>query len=100
MVQDRGQSGIVVEKCTPRSYVIHTDTGSYRRNRVQINKIPPPPPAAATSPAKPTPVPVPPSPKLPSPQTANTAEGTGTSKVYTRSGRQSKPSSRLKDYVP
>nr|XP_040567953.1 uncharacterized protein K02A2.6-like [Lepeophtheirus salmonis] len=42
VIPDRRQSGIVIGNSTPRSYIIETDTGSYRRNRVHLNKMPSP----------------------------------------------------------
>uniref|UniRef100_A0A0K2U5P2 RETRotransposonlike family member (Retr1)like [Saccoglossus kowalevskii] n=1 Tax=Lepeophtheirus salmonis TaxID=72036 RepID=A0A0K2U5P2_LEPSM len=37
VILDRRQSGIVIGNLTPRSYMIETDTGSYRRNRTHLN---------------------------------------------------------------
>uniref|UniRef100_A0A0K2V0G6 RETRotransposonlike family member (Retr1)like [Saccoglossus kowalevskii] n=1 Tax=Lepeophtheirus salmonis TaxID=72036 RepID=A0A0K2V0G6_LEPSM len=39
VIPDRRQSGIVIRNSTPRSYIIETDTGSYRRNRVLLSKM-------------------------------------------------------------
>ena len=38
---DRSQYGTVVSKHTDRSYIVETPSGEYRRNRVQLNKLPP-----------------------------------------------------------
>nr|XP_040578314.1 uncharacterized protein K02A2.6-like [Lepeophtheirus salmonis] len=42
VIPDRRQSGIVIGNSTPRSYIIETDTGSYKRNRAHLNKMPSP----------------------------------------------------------
>ena len=39
-IKDRKQEGLVQSQVTPRSYVIHTPNGEYRRNRSQVNKLP------------------------------------------------------------
>jgi hypothetical protein len=63
-VPDRKESGKVVSQLSPRSYVIKTSTGAFRRNRSHMNKLPPagqpaaepqavqtPPPSAQTQPS-------------------------------------------------
>ena len=39
-VKDKNQFGVVDKQLTPRSYVVNTPQGKYRRNRIQLNKIP------------------------------------------------------------
>ena len=39
-IRDRKQYGLVKSQVSPRSYNVETDTGIYRRNRVQFNKMP------------------------------------------------------------
>ena len=38
---DRSQFGTEVSKHTDRAYIVETPSGEYRRNRVQLNKLPP-----------------------------------------------------------
>ena len=44
-LKDRQQQGTVVKQVHPRSYQVETPSGTYRRNRSHINKLPPPSPA-------------------------------------------------------
>ena len=41
-IPDRKQFGTVQQEVHPRSYTVQTPTGTYRRNRVQMNRVPPP----------------------------------------------------------
>ena len=39
-INDRKQSGVIKDQVHPRSYIVSTPTGDYRRNRIMLNKIP------------------------------------------------------------
>ena len=73
-IKDREQEGVIERQLTPRSYSVKTPTGSYRRNRRVLNKIPPSlpasvPPSLPASVPPSLPVSVPPSPPKPLQQT-------------------------------
>ncbi|XP_014661923.1 PREDICTED: uncharacterized protein K02A2.6-like [Priapulus caudatus] len=88
----RQETGVVDNKVHDRSYVVNTPTGQFRRNRVQINKLP-----ETDSPDSPPP-------RLESPPAWERKLASGGSSVarepptyVTRSGRVSKPNPRYAD---
>jgi len=87
-IPDRKETGIIQSQVHPRSYEVTTGQGEYRRNRVQLNKLPPtedtdhvPSPPVMSSPGR---TPQSPVTSAPSPR---------------RSGRTRTPPSYLKDFV-
>jgi hypothetical protein len=110
-IRDRKQSGVVKNQYSPRSYQIETDTGVYRRNRVQVNKMPvnsvppdkldsaPPSTVMATPHKSKAPNPVPKSAPKPA-GSENIDPGSGSPvpvTTCTKSGRPIKISARFKD---
>lgn len=102
-VPDRKQYGTVQDQHSERSYVVRTPTGTYRRNRTQLNRMPsvkPPEHTGTESPATSPPTPLPDPPELPvspvsPPRPPSTAAGKPP--VVTRSGRVVHTPKRFED---
>ena len=96
---DRSQPGVVVGQHTERSYRVETPSGVYRRNRVQLNKLP----TASNNTSPPSPLS-----KAPNPSTSKLVSSPTPAKtppvkaspgaIITRSGRISRPPSNLQGY--
>jgi transposase InsO family protein len=112
-LKDRSQEGVIEKQLTPRSYVVKTPTGTYRRNRRMINELPTsattqtprstatkprsdsipasPPKALTSTPSTNSP------PRAGTPQKTSSAEKPSTPAITTRSGRIVKIPGRYKD---